>query len=352
MLTLRLVIPTLDFFPNRGGQQEYLFELAQRLTAAYQVTILTPVGGPLPPASRFSRVVLPSASPIRLWQGIRALRPDILLLGHAHPRLLLAGWLWGKYGTFTFGNDFLAAQKHWHTPFFNRLLRRSRPLIAITRAMGARLQALGMSAPAIVRPGTNPARFFPSPSFPPSPTLLTLSRLVPRKGIDTVLHTLPTLRKTFPTLNYLIGGKGPDRERLETLANDLGVAQAVKFLGFIPDEEVPALYRKATIFVMPSREDLQASSVEGFGIVFLEASACGLPVVASNSGGIAEAVREGETGLLVPPDDPSALAQALYHLLTDPGRCRRMGQAGRAWVEREMNWDRAGREMLEVLQAG
>ncbi|HLF91287.1 MAG TPA: glycosyltransferase, partial [Anaerolineales bacterium] len=166
----RLVIPTLDFLPNQGGQQEYLFELAQCLSDEYDVVVLTPVGGPLPDKRRFSRVVLSSASPIHLRRGLRALRPDILLLGHAHPRLLLAGWLWGKYGTLTFGNDFLAAQRHWHTPLFNALLRRSRPLVAITQAMGARLQALGMPPPAIVMPGTNPARFAPAPAPPSTPT--------------------------------------------------------------------------------------------------------------------------------------------------------------------------------------
>lgn len=345
-----LVIPTLDFLPNRGGQQEYLFELAQRLSEAYQVTILTPVDGLLPDESRFSRVVLPSTNPIRLWQAVRALRPDILLLGHAHPRLLFAGWLWGQYGMFTFGNDFLAAQRRWHKPFFNALLRRSQPLVAITHAMGARLRNLGMPAPAIVLPGTNPARFAPAPVPPSTPTLLTLSRLVPRKGIDTVLRTLPALLQIFPTLHYKIGGQGPDRERLQALATALGVADAVEFLGFVPDEKLPALYRNATIFVMPSREEQDVGSVEGFGIVFLEANASGIPVVASNSGGIVEAVKDGETGLLVPPDDSEALTQAIRELLSNPERCRSMGQAGRAWVENEMNWDRAGRELSEVLR--
>ena len=350
----RLVIPTLDFLPNRGGQQEYVFEIAQRLEN-WEITIVTPVSGPPvyspPPAEgRFSRVVLPSTNPIHLWQGIRTLRPDLLLLGHAHPRLLLAGFLWGKYGTLTFGNDFLAAQRHWHTPFFNALLRRSCPLVAITHAMGARLQALGMPPPVIVLPGTNPARFTPADSPPQTPILLTLCRLVPRKGIDTVLRALPALLESFPTLRYRIGGNGPDRERLETLAAELGIAQAVEFLGFVPDEELPTLYRSATIFVMPAREEPNAASVEGFGIVYLEASASGIPVVAGNSGGTAEAVRDGETGLLVPPDDPAALTQTLIQLLSDPGLCRRLGDTGRRWAEDTMNWERTTVKLQKILE--
>ena len=101
---------------------------------------------------------------------------------------------------------------------------------------------------------------------------------------------------------------------------------------------------------MPSRADYHAGSVEGFGIVYLEASASGLPVVAASSGGAAEAVLENETGLLVPPDDPQTLAHALLRLLNDPALRQRMGRAGRRWVENEMNWDRVGRQFLSIIE--
>ena len=110
----RLTILTQDFFPNRGGLQEYLFEVAQRLGESMDVSILTPVAGPLPPGPRFQRVVASSLNPIHLWRHLRHLSPDVLLLGHARLRMFLAGRLWGSYATVTYGNDFIAAQKRWH----------------------------------------------------------------------------------------------------------------------------------------------------------------------------------------------------------------------------------------------
>jgi phosphatidylinositol alpha-1,6-mannosyltransferase len=345
----RLTLLTQDFFPNRGGLQEYLFEVAQRLGETIEVSVLTPVDGPLPPGCRFRRVVASSLNPFHLWRHLRRLSPDVLLLGHARLKMFLAGQLWGGYATVTYGNDFIAAQKRWHRPLFNALMRRSSPLMVNSNAMGERLQALGMQHPVVVLPGANPDRLAPAESPPPDPVLLTVSRLVSRKGIDTVLLSLPALLEEFPNLCYQIGGKGPERESLEALANDLGVARAVRFLGFVPDEALPDLYRSASVFVMPTREEVEASSVEGFGIVYLEASASGLPVVAASSGGAVEAVRDGQTGLLVPPDDPARLAEALGTLLREPELCRRLGRNGRRWVETEMNWDRAAREIREAL---
>jgi phosphatidylinositol alpha-1,6-mannosyltransferase len=345
----RLAILTLDFLPNRGGLQEYLFEIAQRMGESVEVVVLTTVGGDLPAGCLFQRVFVKSSDPFSLQQQIRRLSPDVLLLGHAHPRLFAAGWLWGRYATLTQGNDFLAAQRRWHRPLFNALLSRSRPLIAITEAMAARLRELGMPQPVVVLPGADPSRFAPVQAPPASPVLLTVSRLVSRKGIDTVLRSMPALLGEFPSLRYIIAGRGPEREPLEGLARQLGVAGAIEFLGFVGDGDLPDLYRSASIFVMPAREEASTASVEGFGIVYLEASASGLPVIAARSGGAAEAVRHGETGLLVPPDNPGRLAEAIGRLLRDPGFCRQLGQNGRRWVEEEMNWERAARQVREVL---
>ena len=117
----------------------------------------------------------------------------------------------------------------------------------------------------------------------------------------------------------------------------------------VSDSELPEIYRQATIFVMPARAEYHAGSVEGFGIVYLEAGASGLPVVAARTGGAAEAVLANETGLLVPPDDPPALALALARLLDDGALRQRMGRAGRRWIEREMNWDRAAQQFLSII---
>ena len=172
-----------------------------------------------------------------------------------------------------------------------------------------------------------------------------------RKGIDTVLKALPPLLDQTPGLQYWIVGTGPARSSLEQLAQELQLVHAVRFMDSISVSELPAVYQEATIFVMTSRTEYHAGSVEGFGIVYLEASASGLPVVAARSGGAAEAVIENETGLLVPPDDPQALAQALTRLLNDAALRQRLGSAGRRWVENEMNWDRVGRQFMSIIES-
>lgn len=352
-LRMRITLLTLDFPPATGGVQQYLYEVACRLGKHHDVIVVTPAGGPLPLDLSFHRLLLPTAS-LRLFvQTLRALRPDQVLVGHAHPRLLLPAALiaWGCYVTLTHGNDYLAAQKQWHRPLFNRLMGASRLLITSSQANAARLRNLGLPDPVVIWPGTDPTRFYPPASPPPPPlTLLTVGRIVPRKGVDTVLHTLPTLLQVFPDLRYRVVGDGPDRERLERLACDLGLAHAVEFLGHVPDKALPDIYRQAHVFTMPAREEAEATSMEGFGIVYLEASSSGLPVVAGLSGGVAEAVRNGETGLLVPPNDPEALAQALLRLFRDPELRQQMGTAGRRWVEEEMNWDRTAQQIREVLE--
>jgi phosphatidylinositol alpha-1,6-mannosyltransferase len=346
-----LALLSLDFPPLGGGVSSYLLETSRRLDGEFAVTVLTPVsGGPIEDGIIARRVVA-DGGVLGFLAALRSLRPDRVLVGHAHPRLLAAAGLFGRpYALIAHGNDFLAAQGRWHRPLFNRLVRNAEPLIANSRATADRLRSLGRDVATVVPPGADPERFTPRAS--PSgavPTLLTVSRLVPRKGIDTVLRALPALRSRWPDLRYRIAGDGPDRERLEALAEKLALGGAVDFVGHVADPLLPALYRDATLFVMPVREEQAEASVEGFGIVYLEAAACGLPVIAGDSGGAAEAIVDGQTGLLVPPDDPARLAETALRLLDDEPLRQRMGAAGREWVEREMNWDRAARELGEAL---
>lgn len=348
----KLALLTLDFFPNAGGQQELLFEMSQRLTKAYEVFVITPISGDLPGTARFQRVLLKRRSPLEIYKQLNALRPQKVLLGHTHPRLLVAAATYGDFSTIAHGNDFLAAQKRWHRWGFNWLLSRSKPLITVSKAMASRLVDLGMSEPVIILPGTDPTRFAPNVPFLERSSLrvITVCRLLPRKGVDMVLRALPKLLTEFPDLEYIVAGKGPDLTRLSALAKELQVENSVQFLGFVPDSDLPALYRSCDVFVMPSRVEEAVASIEGFGIVFLEASASGIPVVAGHSGGAVEAVRDGETGYLVNPTNPEELLEILLELLGNIELRQKMGIAGRQWVETEMNWDRAGDQLIEVLK--
>lgn len=222
--------------------------------------------------------------------------------------------------------------------------------MAISRATAVALENIINQAATIIYPGTEPARFSPAnrTRTDETPILLTVGRLVPRKGIDLMLQALPLiLRETAVT--YHIGGSGPDRARLEKMVQELGIQHVVRFLGRIPEDELPQLYANADLFVMPNREIQEEGSLEGFGIVFLEASASGLPVIAGRSGGAVEAVRDGVTGLLVPPDSAEALATAVLSLLKDAQKRQQMGQAGRQWVESEMNWDQTAQRFMDLL---
>ncbi len=178
------------------------------------------------------------------------------------------------------------------------------------------------------------------------PWLLTVARLEWHKGIDNVIRALPALRKAHPTARYAVAGEGPRRPQLEQIARDAGVADAVKFLGAVPDADLPALYNAAALYVGASRRhDLL---VEGFGISLVEASASGLAVLGGRSGGVADAVREGETGLLVDPEQPAAIAAGIDRLLGDPDLRARLGAGGRRAVESYFNWDRVARDLIAI----
>jgi phosphatidylinositol alpha-1,6-mannosyltransferase len=183
------------------------------------------------------------------------------------------------------------------------------------------------------------------------PLLLTLARLVDRKGQDTVIRALPRVLREVPDLVYIVAGDGDYRADLETLARSAGVIEHVLFTSFIADAEVPDLYAAANVYVMVSREGREAGDIEGFGITYLEASAAGLPVVAGNSGGTADAVEAGVSGVLVDPEDNDAVGGAILGFLRDPARARAVGRTGRARAEREFSLAKRAEKIIRIATA-
>ncbi|GAA2108692.1 glycosyltransferase family 4 protein [Kitasatospora saccharophila] len=184
------------------------------------------------------------------------------------------------------------------------------------------------------------------------PVVVCVSRLVPRKGQDTLIRSWPRVLAAHPDAVLLIVGGGPHRAELEKLVDTVGVRPSVVLTGEVPWEELPAHYGAGDVFAMPCRTRRGGLDVEGLGIVYLEASATGLPVVAGDSGGAPDAVREGETGYVVPgKGGETLLAERLVRLLGDEGLRRRMGEAGRAWVHAAWRWDMLAERLTEVLQA-
>jgi len=240
-------------------------------------------------------------------------------------------------------------------------LDRARAVVANSEDTRRRVASLRARAPiAIVHPGVDTAAFAPSAEdrdrareklgLVGRRVLLTVSRLAANKGHARVIDVLPALRARFPDLVYLVVGQGGERAALEAQAVARGVADAVRFAGLVDD--VRAYYAACDVFAMPSGRAGagEAKAGEGFGISYVEAGACGVPVVASASGGGAEVVIDGETGCVVDPADPRALERAIADLLADPARARRLGEAARRQCLR-FDWER-GTDALEAVLRG
>ncbi|RUL87636.1 glycosyltransferase family 4 protein [Tautonia sociabilis] len=294
---------------------------------------------------------------------LRFPRPMLLLMKCNHEGV--AGYvlhrLFGvRYAVVAFGSELLQfSDRRWTGPFLRRMMRRAECVVAISAyTRDLVVDGLGVDpgrvliVPPIVEPTPEPTdegldairdRF----ELHGKRVLLTVARLVRRKGHDMVLRALADLREDYPDLAYVIVGDGGDREALERQIRALGVGDLVRMVGARSAEEVDALYRVSEIFVMPSRRE--GCDIEGFGIAFLEANLRRKPVVAGRCGGVADAVVDGETGMLVDPTRWEETAAALRTLLDDPDRGRRMGDSGRDRALRAFGRDRQVECLREVV---
>lgn len=197
----------------------------------------------------------------------------------------------------------------------------------------------------VILGGTDVAALAEAPPYRrPRPYLFCCSRLDLRyKAIDQLLKAFAEIALEFPALDLLIGGDGPDRERLRRMSADLGLETRVEFTGLVERDRLNSLYKGAVAFAMPSR-----GQGEGLGLVFLEAMAAGIAVIATRSGGPAEIVTDRINGLLVDEDDSAALAQALRSLAGDPALRRSLAEAGRHYVEENRTWGRFAQQYSEV----
>jgi phosphatidylinositol alpha-1,6-mannosyltransferase len=178
----------------------------------------------------------------------------------------------------------------------------------------------------------------------------SVSRLQDFKGHRTVLRALSCLPEASRNrIRYLLAGKGPDEENLRRLTLELGIGEQVRFTGFVDEQALPNIYRASDLFVLCTQEIGESRSVEGFGLVFLEAQACGTPVVGTKTGGIPDAIREGCGGWMIAQDDTAALARILQHLLDEPEYFRKMGRMARDRVEQECTWDKYIDDFIEAM---
>ncbi len=255
-----------------------------------------------------------------------------------------------RYVLFAYGYEF---EKVKTSPGLKRLYlaiyARSAGVVCCSENVRERLTAFGVPAEKTLTlyPGVDTRKFFPAPvseEFRQSRhmtgrrVVLTVGRLVERKGHDKVIQALAQLVPRFPELLYVISGKGEAEAGLKQLVSDLHLENHVRFVGRISDAEISSYYNACEFFVMPSREIAGSGHVEGFGIVFLEAGACGKPSIGGRSGGVAEAIWDGRTGFLVDPESVDELVLKMETLLKDRDYCKSLGENAREWVLTRFHW--------------
>ncbi|MEV7792531.1 glycosyltransferase family 4 protein [Streptomyces sp. NPDC087512] len=378
----KTLIVTNDFPPRPGGIQAFLHNMALRLdperlvvyastwkrgregaeaTAAFDAeqpfTVVrdrTTMLLPTPRATRRAVGLLREHGCTSVWFGAAA------PLGLMAPALRRAG------------AERLVATTHGHEagwaqlPAARQLLRRIGESTDTITYLGeyTRSRIAGALGPAAAArmvqlpPGVDEKTFHPDSGgaevrarlgLTDRPVVVCVSRLVPRKGQDTLIRAMPRILAAEPDAVLLIVGGGPYEKELRRLAHDTGVAASVRFTGSVPWAELPAHYGAGDVFAMPCRTRRGGLDVEGLGIVYLEASATGLPVVAGDSGGAPDAVLDGETGWVVRGGDADDTADRVTTLLADPELRRRMGERGRAWVEEKWRWDLLAENLRTLL---
>ena len=372
------LLVTNDFPPKVGGIQSYLWELWRRLPPDEVTVLTTPYDGsaefdraqPFRVVRDKDRVLLPLPA---LADRIDALAREVdaalifldpaLPLGALGPRLRAAPYVAVLHGA--------EVTVPGRLPGSRALLRRvldgaAGVLAAGTYPAEEAARAAGRPLPGLViPPGVDVDRFRPQIDDPATrsvtrkrfglpeaaPLVLGVSRLVPRKGFDVLIDAVARLdRSSLESVHLALAGRGRDSGRLARRAARAGLGERFHLLGRVADDDLPSLYATADVFAMCCRERWGGLEAEGFGIVFLEAAASGVPAVAGNSGGAWEAVDDGSTGFVVDPLDAGAVAAALERLLGDPTLRRSMGCAARTRAEQHFAYDTLAARLVPLAR--
>lgn len=378
---MRHLFITQDYTPDLGGMARRHVELCRRFPSDSLVSTVAAPGVALLDAAEpvpVHRQLFTFREAGRLanqlrwarWTAQRAAAFDVVHCGNIRPCGYAAWWAMRRAGVpylvYVNGGDLLRerqkAVRRIKRVSAWRILGDAAGIIANSTWTGelARevMREVGVSAipPVADFPlGTDPVLFAPGNAnaavrarlaIGDAPYLLTVARLLPHKGQDVALRAMVALAADLPALRYVIVGEGPDEARLRAMAVALGVSARVVFAGALRDDLLPAVYAGACVYVGLSRL-VPPVNVEGFGISFVEAAASGVPSVAGDSGGVRSAVLDGETGIVVAPEDDARVAGAIRRLLNDDQLRRRMGAAARMAAVQRFNWDRVVRDTID-----
>jgi len=371
----RTLVVTNDFPPRTGGIQSFVGALVERLPAE-EVVVYAPAwagaaafdaAASYPVVRHPGSLMLPVPSVARRARDLaRRHSCDSVLFGAAAPLGVLAPLLRAA------GVRRAVGITHGHEAGWALLpggragLRRiAAGLDAMTylgdytrRMIGDSLRPADRAKLVRLHPGVDATRFAPGAGgaarraevgLTGRPVIVCVSRLVRRKGQDTLIRALPAIRRRVEGTALLLVGDGPDRGYLQALVREVRVVSDVVFAGAVPDADLPGWYGAGDVFAMPCRTRRRGLDVEGLGMVYLEASACGLPVLAGDSGGAPDAVLDGLTGRVIDGESAGAAAHVLAAMLTDRQMARRLGDAGRAWTLSEWGWDLQTQRLRELL---
>ena len=375
----KILLVTNDFGPRAGGIETFVIGLLERIKG-HEVTVFTSQQGDTSVydqqwLDKFgvrvirdqSKILLPSWRVTRAAQKIVAAKNiDVVVFGAAAPLALMSPSLrksgvkkiialthghevwWAKIFPFNFAIKRIGKNVD-HLTYLGEFTRQ-----AISKAL-SRKSATEMVK---IAPGIDTAHFIPQPDamqkrkelgLQDKKIIISVGRLVHRKGQDNLIQAMPAVLKEIPSAHLMLVGEGPYRKHLEKLVMKSSLEQNVTFAGRIMYDRLPSYLSAADLFAMPSRSRFFGLEVEGLGIVYLEASACGIPVVAGNSGGAPDAVLEGVTGLCVDGTNIEQITGAIVEICRDAERASHMGAAGRNWIVDQWRWEIWSKEFNALL---
>ena len=375
----KILLVTNDFGPRAGGIETFVIGLLERIKG-HEVTVFTSQQGDTSVydqqwLDKFgvrvvrdkSKILLPSWRVTRAAKKIVAVKNiDVVVFGAAAPLALMSPSLRKS------GVKKIIALTHGHEvwwakifPFKLAIKRIGKNVDHLTylgeftrQAISEALSRKSATEMVKIAPGIDTAHFIPQPDamqkrkelgLQDKKIIISVGRLVHRKGQDNLIQAMPAVLKKIPNAHLLLVGEGPYKKHLEKLVMRLSLKQNVTFAGRIMYDRLPSYLSAADLFAMPSRSRFFGLEVEGLGIVYLEASACGIPVVAGNSGGAPDAVLEGVTGLCVDGTNIEQITRAIVEICRDAERASHMGAAGRNWIVDQWRWDIWSNEVNALL---
>jgi phosphatidylinositol alpha-1,6-mannosyltransferase len=375
----KILLVTNDFGPRTGGIETFVIGLLERI-AGHKVFVFTSNQGDTTSYDKNwqeefgvtvirdrSRILLPSWRVTRVAKKIVSdQKIEVVIFGAAAPLGLMGGALRKsgvkKIVALTHGHEVWWAKIFPFNLAINRIGRMSDHLTYLgefTRnAISKALTKKDAQAMVKIAPGIDTGHFIPQPDsmakrislgLENKKIIISVGRLVHRKGQDKLIEAMPMIIKNIPNAHLLLVGEGPYRGHLENLVRKLNLQENVTFAGRILFDKLPSYLSAADLFAMPSRSRYFGLEVEGLGIVYLEASACGIPVVAGNSGGAPDAVLDGITGLCVDGTNVEQIASAVIEICSDAQRASEMGANGRNWIVDQWRWEIWSKEFNSLL---